>query len=93
VAPSAVNVVEGDPLPTCKQNDLKTSFKSKARARWPAALSIWGDGPYATVSLCPPGTTVILCASREDAKKSKSNIDRFGCGAQCRAKHDVVELS
>lgn len=70
------------------------TFKAKARAIWPAALSTWGDGSYALVSRCPPeGVTVILCASLEDAEKRKSNIDRFGCGGQCRSKHDVVRLS
>jgi hypothetical protein len=73
---------------------MMESFKAKARAVWPAALSIWGDGPYALVSRCAPdGATVILCASREDVEKRKFNIDRFGCGGQCRARHDVVKLS
>jgi hypothetical protein len=71
---------------------MESSFKEKVRARWPAALWVFGDGPYACVSACPPGVTVILCASLEGAEKRNSNIDRFECGGQCRAKHDVVTL-
>jgi hypothetical protein len=68
------------------------SFKARARARWPAALSIFGDGPYASVSRCPPGTTVILCASLESAQKRKANIDKLGCGRECKGRHEVVKL-
>jgi hypothetical protein len=37
-----------------------------------------GNGPYASVSVCPPGVTVILCSSIDEAERLKSGIDKCG---------------
>jgi hypothetical protein len=71
---------------------METTFKEKARAVWPEALWVYGDGPYALVSRCE-GVTVILTTSLESAQKRRANIDRLGCGGQCRGKHEVVKLT
>jgi hypothetical protein len=71
---------------------MSESFKAKAQARWPAALSIFGDGSYAVISRCPPGITVVLTPSLESAQKRKLNVDQFRCGRECKGMHEVVKL-
>jgi hypothetical protein len=65
---------------------------SEARRRWPKAIWIIGSGEYASVSLCPPGATVMLFASRMEAEIAKAAIDDTACGGRCRRQHEIVYL-
>jgi hypothetical protein len=63
---------------------------AKAKKLWPKAHWIEGAGPYASVSHCPPGTTVMLCKTMVEAQQAKAFIDELGCGGQCNGKHAHV---
>jgi hypothetical protein len=68
--------------------------RARARALRPKAIWIEGDGQYASVSDCPPGSTIYLFETQEEAEGAKDFIDSLGCGGRCRGKHGhtVVEL-
>jgi hypothetical protein len=67
-------------------------YARRARRKWPRAIWIIGDGPYASVSRCPPGDTVMLFGSMAEAETLKSFIDSTGCCESCRRDHLTVEL-
>jgi hypothetical protein len=69
------------------------SYFRRARKKWPRAIWIIGDGPYASVSRCPPGQTVMLFASIAQAEALKSFMDTTGCCENCRREHLIVELN
>jgi hypothetical protein len=68
------------------------SYFRRARKKWPRAIWIIGDGPYASVSRCPPGDTVMLFGTMAQAEALKSFIDSTGCCEGCRRDHLAVEL-
>ena len=70
---------------------MKNRIK-EARKMWPRAAWILGVGEYASVSTCPPGTTVMLFQSRMEAEIAKCTIDDTGCGGRCRRHHKIVYL-
>jgi hypothetical protein len=51
-----------------------------------------GDGPWASVSYCPRGTTAILFPSRDEAQRAKEQVDKTRCGGACIMQHRVVFL-
>lgn len=51
-----------------------------------------GRGPFASVSDCPRGRTVILFTDRNEALKAKATIDRGSCGGACIRLHRIVNL-
>ena len=51
-----------------------------ARRRWPRAIWIIGNGEYASVIHCPPGTTVMLFGTQAEADILKGFIDETACG-------------
>jgi hypothetical protein len=59
---------------------------------WPKAIWIEGSGQYASVSLCNPGPTVVLCRTYAEAKALKRQIDETGCSGQCTGKHAIFEV-
>jgi hypothetical protein len=67
-------------------------FVRRARKTWPRAIWIIGDGPYASVSRCPPCEAVMLFGTMAEAEMLKSFIDSTGCGESCRRDHLAVEL-
>src|SRR5262249_40582396 len=76
------------------------SWRPIAAHRWPRHEWIYGDGPWASVSLCPGGgrgrdVTVQLYTTREAAEKAKEMIDASACGGRCwGAKgHRIVNLA
>jgi hypothetical protein len=69
------------------------SYLRRARKKWPRAIWIIGDGPYASVSRCPPGETVMLFGTMAGAEALKSFIDITGCCEGCRRDHVAVELT
>ena len=69
------------------------NYVRRARRKWPGAIWIIGDGPYASVSRCPPGETVMLFGTMAEAEMLKSFIDSTGCGESCRRDHHAVELT
>jgi hypothetical protein len=70
------------------------SWRAKARQRWPGAI-IHDDGPWASVSLCPPVVTVHLHEEKDAALADKAFIDRAVCGSKCWGKksHRLVNLA
>lgn len=62
------------------------TYRTIARHRYPQALWIAGEGPYASLAYCG-GLTVLLCASQEAAMQAKQGIDHLGCGHACRGEH------
>lgn len=68
------------------------TWRSQAVALWPHALWISGDGRFASVANCGPGTTVVLHASFAGAEEAKRTIDRRGCGADCKRHHEIIDL-
>jgi len=51
-----------------------------------------GDGPWASVSFCPRGTTAILYPDRAGAERAKAQVDRTRCGGACIGQHRVKYL-
>lgn len=68
------------------------NYVQRARRKWPRAIWIVGDGPYASVSRCPPGETIMLFGTMAEAETLKSFIDSTGCCEGCRLDHLTVEL-
>ena len=60
---------------------------------WPDHEWIAGEGDFASVSFCPPGVTVVLCGTREDAARQVAFINGNGCGGRCTKAHRIVERS
>ena len=69
------------------------NYFQRARKKWPRAIWIIGDGPYASVSRCPPGETIMLFGTMAEAEALKSFIDTTGCCEGCRRDHVAVELT
>lgn len=63
----------------------------EARRRWPAAVWIIGNGPWASVAYCVD-TTVMLFATQPEADQAKAFIDRLACGHACLQEHELVNL-
>jgi hypothetical protein len=64
-----------------------------AKCRWgKAAWILGGEGPWASVSNCPPDITIILHPSQEAAERAKRTIDESACGGRCWGRHRVVNL-
>ena len=74
--------------PKAKPNN----YVARARRKWPRAIWIVGDGPYASVSRCPPGETVMLFPTMAEAETLKNFIDSTRCCESCRLDHLTVEL-
>jgi len=70
----------------------KTVYEQEAWKRWRRAIWIVGDGPWASVSRCPRGTTVQLYGEEAEALRAKRVIDGSGCSGACVGRHEVVEL-
>lgn len=68
------------------------SYVSEARSRWPNAVWIIGNGPFASVSTCPPKPSAMLFQSYAEADTARRFIDTTGCGGSCSSEHTVVEL-
>jgi hypothetical protein len=73
---------------------MRDDTRAKARALRRKAMWIDGRGEYASISDCPPGPTICLFATREEAEQAKDEIDRAGCGGSClgASGHTVVHL-
>ena len=56
-------------------------------------LWMTGTGEWATLSYCPPGLTVVLHETREEAEKALAQIDDTGCGGRCEERHYLWLLS
>jgi hypothetical protein len=72
----------------CRANE----YVRAARKTWRRAIWVIGDGPYASVSRCPPGATVMLFGTMAEAEVVTGFIDSTGCGENCRRDHLTVEL-
>jgi hypothetical protein len=71
---------------------IVSQYVGVARKTWPRAIWVIGDGPYASVSRCPPGDTIMLFGTVNEAEMLKGFIDNTGCCQNCRRDHLVVEL-
>ena len=67
-------------------------YARRARKRWPRAVWIIGDGPYASVPRCPPCEAAMLFSTMAEAEMLKGFIDSAGCSESCRRDHVIVEL-
>ena len=82
----------------CREGRLRATkatpnnYVQRARRKYPRAIWIIGDGPYASVSRCPPGETVMLFGTMAEAETLKSFLDSTGCCEGCRRDHLTVEL-
>ena len=63
----------------------------QAKQRWPDAVWIVGNGPFALLAHCRD-LSVSLWESRQDAEKSKLQIDQTGCGGRCQKDHEIKDL-
>jgi len=68
------------------------TYRPLARQRWPRAAWIAGDGPYATVSDCPP-LTVELHRTRAKADATLDFLTDCSCGHCCTGRHRIVDLA
>lgn len=86
-----------------KKTRKRLTWKRLARLRWPKAVWIHGDGPFASVAHCPVYTdsshnrilrwgTVELHKRREDAEEALRIITGSGCGGDCHRDHELVDL-
>jgi hypothetical protein len=67
-------------------------YKRAAKARWPRAGWIHGEGRWATVAPCRDYLTVELHATRAAAEVSMLRL-RQGCGGFCTPDaHSLVDL-
>lgn len=64
-----------------------------ARARWPEARHIVGEGRWAAVRHCN-GTSVVLSASEADAQRALAHhsTSPYGPDPACGFRHEVVDL-
>lgn len=69
------------------------SFVALARARWPRAEWIIGNGEYASVSECDERPTIMLLGSLAEAEIAKRQIDDTGCCGRCTNAHAIVCLA
>ena len=72
-------------LPKCcpKCGKAHRTWYALANCRWPKAEWIAGNGPWASLSLCPRGLTVELHDNRDEALTAKRVIDQTRCGGAC----------
>lgn len=68
------------------------TWHSLARCMWPRAAWVAGDGPFASVSWCPRGLTVVLHETALGAANAVRTIDAAGCGGRCIGNHEVIRL-
>jgi hypothetical protein len=73
-------------------NAKLNNYVRSARRKWPRAIWIIGDGPYASVSRCPPGETIMLLDTMAEAEMFKTFMDNTGCCEGCRRDHLTMEL-
>jgi hypothetical protein len=80
---------------TWEQMGQERDMKSKqiAKRKWPKAVWISGEGPYASVAYCPRGITVALYETLPEAERAKQMIDDTGCGGLCVGDHEIVKLA
>jgi hypothetical protein len=63
------------------------------REYFPEALWVTGEGDFACVSDCPPGMTVMLFKTLEEAEEAMRTIDESGCGGRCKKRHRILPVS
>jgi hypothetical protein len=69
------------------------AYLQEARKRWPDAISISGNGRYATIAACNGSTTVCLWRTSREARAAKQMIDSTGCGGRChKSVHSIADL-
>lgn len=67
------------------------SFAATAACVWPGAGYVIGDGGFALVAHCDI-ESVTLYPSRAIALEHLADLERDGCGMQCKGDHEVVTL-
>lgn len=77
------------------------TFAAFAKCVWPRATSISGEGEWATIASCRPGTwQVELHATERKAREALALIRGSGCGGACRlgaaeaaGRHKLIRLA
>src|SRR5262245_29027512 len=81
----------GFACPRCgRQHRTWTTY---AECKWPSAIWVLGRGPWASVSDCHPGSTIMLHQTREQAEQAKAGIDNLACGGRCHRAHRIMSLA
>lgn len=68
-----------------------SAYVTEARRRWPTAVWIIGQGPYASVAHCDV-PTVMLFSTLAEAETARQFIDDLACGHACTRRHEVIDL-
>ncbi len=67
-------------------------FEDIAERRYPEAVWIMGEGPFAVLAHCK-SLKVTLHKTREDAERAKDWIDDMACGGGCTNDHEIIDLN
>ena len=70
---------------------MTTDYRKMAKAFFPDAAWIRGNGRYALVAFCRHAT-VSLHETEESAQEQKKIIDETGCGGFCVNAHKVIDF-
>lgn len=79
------------PCPRC--GTRHRNWRTVAACRFGKLLWVLGDAPWASLSRCHPGGTVILYDTLAEAEHAREVIDSCGCGGCCAKQHQVVDLA
>ena len=75
-----------------KERGMSRTYIEQAKARWPEAERINGNGPYACLSLCGDTLTVTLWETDSEAQEERDCIDEMGCSGNCQRLHQLIRL-
>src|SRR5262245_8272475 len=87
--PGKVSPCPGFPCPRCGRQHMTWWKLAECRFK---ALWAQGRGPWASLSRCGPGPTVILYPTQQEAEEAKRFLDRLHCGGRCNGDHRVVYI-
>lgn len=79
-------------MASSKKSARRANWLRRGQRLWPQAEWIDGDGPFAVLAYCRT-LTIELHEDRESAEKAMMFIARAGCGGQCYADHELINLS
>jgi hypothetical protein len=72
---------------------LSRTWNDLARAIWPDADYVSGEGPFATVRGCFGTRTVYLHPTVDQARAALRSMHPFGTYGQCMQKHVLIALA
>jgi hypothetical protein len=78
--------------PRCTCGQQHRTWFAVAECLYKRSLWVRGNGPFATVSSCAPGISVLLHNTEDEARKALALIDELSCGGSCHKAHRLVDL-